>query len=84
MSFRDVLRVPVLKSIIRFDFERVVGINIAGERTSGMETCRITDDGRGGKRKMAPHTQGSARRIEGEDNCLDDPFSNVGEEGDRF
>ena len=33
---------------------------------------------------MASHAHGPARRIEAEDNCLDDPFSNVGEEGDRF
>ena len=51
-----------------------------------METCRITGDGRGGKRKrkMASHVQGTVRSKEDEDSCPDGLLSDVGMEGDHF
>ena len=33
-----------------------------------------------GKRSMASHAQGTARHMEGEENCIDGPLSDVGTE----
>ena len=61
MCFRDVLRDPIPALTMRFDFERIVGIDVAVGQMSGREAYRITCDGRGGKREMASYAQGIAR-----------------------